>query len=336
MANNKMARLRHQVIDDCFHIGPKLEWTLEDLLFRICNELNLRDEELSLRTLQYDLEFMKSEEGYKAPIAKRRDGYKHLFFYSDASFSIKRAPLSSRDKSALAQAVALLQQFEGLPHFGLLTDSLLRIHSWSGDEGPTDLILFEENEYAGRSWIAPIYDAIRAQQPVALQYHPFRGEPLARRMHPYFLKEFRNRWYVFGYDEALGKISSAALDRIKEVTRLQFSAFRECDAGFSPKSFFKDSIGVTVYDDAAVERICFKIHEDSADYLMTKKLHPSQVLLRKEGEWSVFELSVKVNYELKAELYRFGAAAEVLAPSWLREEFRATFEGLAARYLLGD
>jgi len=37
-------------------------------------------------------------------------------------------------------------------------------------------------------------------------------------LHPYFVKEFHNRWYMIGLNSSYEKIRTYALDRIKDVS----------------------------------------------------------------------------------------------------------------------
>jgi predicted DNA-binding transcriptional regulator YafY len=329
MPQNKFALRRYQIIDDCFHKKSKKEWTHAELMGEIKAELGLS--KFSLRSIQLDLDYMKSSEGYSAPIEKKRIGMDHFHYYSDPNFTIRGKELSEREKKVLQEAASLLEQFKDLPHFEALQDVLLQLEVLKKTDEKQELVLFEENEYVGRNWITPIYEAIKEKKVLRLRYKPFDEKLIFRNLHPYFLKEYRNRWYVFGFEEEYNEIRSAALDRIEDCFPLPSIKFKKRKTNQSPSELFKHIIGVTL-EQTPLETIRFRVHQSSAKYLKTKKLHDSQQVESEQGEWTVFSLKVKINYELKAELYRFGAALEVLEPLALREEFRATFEALGKRY----
>ncbi len=329
MSINKQALLRYRIIDDCFHKGPKFEWTNDELLNHVNKELRKENfASIAMRTLQVDFEYLIKEKS--APITEKRDGYTRYKCYADRTFTIQNSPLSEKDKQVLQEAAILLRAFEGLPHFEAMNETLAQLQCWTDDKAAT-LILFEENEYAGRKYLKPLYEAVQQRKEILVDYEPFSGSFERRSLQPYVLKEFRNRWYVVGWEKAHQRITSAALDRIKNIETLSTS-FHKMEDNFDAQTYFKDVIGVTVYKEALKEKIVFKVHKNSAKYLETKKLHHSQCRMYQDGDWTHFELQVKINYELKAELLRFGAALEVLKPMSLRAEFKQIFEDLNRSY----
>lgn len=59
------------------------------------------------------------------------------------------------------------------------------------------------------------------------------------------LKEYRNRWFVYGKRLRYTGIQNLALDRIIEVKQAPQDASFIDDPEFNPKTFFDDVIGVT-------------------------------------------------------------------------------------------
>jgi predicted DNA-binding transcriptional regulator YafY len=334
MAVNKAAKLRYRILDHCFRQCPEKGMTLDDLLTTVNRKL--RDEQhlqISLRTLQSDLNDMKSQEVGFAPIESRREGRQTYFYYTDKNFSILKSPVSENDKIILQEAAQLLKQFEGLPHFEALEETLLRINCLV-DTSENSLIQFEESDYHGREYIAPIYEAIKKNKVLLIDYQEFNNENIiTKTISPYFLKEFRNRWYVVGQVEK-GKIYNLALDRILKIVPLSFQALLPYPEGFSPTTHFRDIIGVTLLKDSLLETIRFKVSPQTTPYLKTKKLHPSQQELETDKDgWTIFEIQIRQNYELLAEFRRLGGALEVLSPASLRDTMKVEFEALAKRYV---
>lgn len=82
----KNAMLRYRVIDRCLRV-PGQMWTLEELRDR-CNEAMMAyaGYGISLRTIQNDLQFMRSSSpGFDAPIVVRKRKY---YTYAEVGFSI--------------------------------------------------------------------------------------------------------------------------------------------------------------------------------------------------------------------------------------------------------
>lgn len=88
MPLNKNAMLRYRVLDRCLRVPGRL-WSLEELQHR-CNEA-MRDYTgmgISKRTVQGDLQFMRSSEpGFEAPIVVRERKY---YTYGELGYSIFR------------------------------------------------------------------------------------------------------------------------------------------------------------------------------------------------------------------------------------------------------
>ena len=88
MPANKNALLRYKTIDKCLRNRAR-RWTLEDLV-EACSdalyEYSGKDEYLSVRTIQLDIQRMRSDElGYNAPIVVRDRKY---YTYEDPEYSI--------------------------------------------------------------------------------------------------------------------------------------------------------------------------------------------------------------------------------------------------------
>ena len=68
------------------------------------------------------------------------------------------------------------------------------------------------------------------------------------------------------------------------------------------------------------------------EYLRTLPLHHSQQETETAEDYSVFTFRLRPTFDFQQELRRYGAAAEVLSPQWLRDVFIKETELLAAKY----
>jgi predicted DNA-binding transcriptional regulator YafY len=220
MPLNKNASFRYRVINECLHNSAR-RWTFEDLLEHLSEKLFEEFDiakGISTRQLAEDIHIMRKlpPTGYDAPI-KRRNGY---VYYEDPDFSIDQNPLSESDVDALEGALILLKQFKDLPHFDELKSIPYKLQgSVTLQSRKKTLIQFETNPLVkGNEWIPILSDYISNKNPVNLTYKSFKaGSEKMEVMHPYLLKEYRNRWFVFGYNENFRRISNYALDRILKV-----------------------------------------------------------------------------------------------------------------------
>ena len=78
---------------------------------QVMNEYEGRDENVSRRTVQADIQMMRSDKlGYNAPIVVRQNRY---YTYEDPEYSIVDVPLSSQDTELLSEALGILKQLSG-------------------------------------------------------------------------------------------------------------------------------------------------------------------------------------------------------------------------------
>ena len=184
----------------------------------------------------------------------------------------------------------------------------------------------------GNCHIKRLGQAIIDKQPLRIGYKPFWEDEMELVIHPYFLKQYNNRWFLLAWSEKAKSIHNFPLDRITGVQQAEGTKYQPTNVDFT--HYFDDIIGVTNYDDREVEAIRLRVNKRRYDYIRTKPLHMSQRLLKDlETEDSVsIELKVKVNFELKKLLLSYGDDIEVVAPRSLRDSMRAVVSGMAANY----
>ena len=178
---------------------------------------------------------------------------------------------------------------------------------------------FEQNrDLKGLRFLSDLINYIIRKQPVSVVYHPFGKAPLHWTIHPYYLKQHNNRWFLLGYNEEYGDMSVVALDRIEsvEVADIPFVRNRQFDFD----AYFRNIIGVTLEEGKTVEHIRLKFSAHRLPYVLSKPIHHSQQLEdEKEG---ILSLDVIPNKELISELIWFGQDVEVLSPLSLRQEIQ--------------
>lgn len=338
MPVNKNALLRYKTIDGCLRNTGR-RWTLQDLV-EACSdalyEYTGKDEYLSTRTIQLDIQKMRSDElGYNAPIVVKEKKY---YCYSDPEYSITNTPLTDADLRQMGDAVEVLKQLSGFSSFAGIEDIVGRLedHLNSVRHSRKPFIYFEGNSrLKGLHFITPLYEAIAAKSPVKLTYQSFRAiQPHTYFFSPYILKEFRNRWFVFGKGPKDRFVTNLALDRIIDIEPAPGAEYIE-DPSFVPETYFKDIVGVTKIP-GAVDRPCvirFLADAATTPYIETKPIHESQMVAeRREDGSAVFQLYACQNFELEKSLIEFGEGVRVLAPKGLVSRIRKRLCAAAAQY----
>lgn len=150
-------------------------------------------------------------------------------------------------------------------------------------------------------------------------------------MHPYLLKEFRNRWFLLGREGNAARVTNYALDRIKRI-RPSNEGYIENDL-FNPTEYFNHLIGVSVPEGATPEDIEIKVHKQAAPYVLSKPIHLNQETVRQYKDGSILVgLKLIINYELKSVLLSYGPRLEVRKPRTLRDQLKSLLRELSALY----
>lgn len=286
---------------------------------------------VSKRQIYADLEYMKSDEGFKAPIQSYQYGTRKYIRYS-YDFSIMSTPISEMELSQLQVAVTSLQKYRGLPFYDwideLLTKLQFRLGVRRDDE---NLIGFEQNkEMIGLRFLSDIINYTLKHIAVTIIYKPYNKEESIWTIHPYYLKQYNNRWFLMGWNDQYDDISIVPLDRIQSVEPSTVIFKRNRDIDF--ETYFNNIIGVSLEDNREPINIKLKFSTHRYPYVLSKPLHHSQTVIDDENH--IIEIIVIPNKELVAQLLWFGDDVEVLSPEPFRDEILKKIESMCKKYFV--
>lgn len=325
MPVNRNALIRYRTIDNCLKNRHR-RWTLEDLI-EACSEALYEyegiDKGVSRRSVQMDIQFMRSDKlGYNAPIIVLEKKY---YTYEDPDYSITNIPLTDQDLGKLTEVVGILRQFKGFSHFQELSGMVQRLENkiYAARTNTEPVIDFEKNEHLkGLEHIETLYQAIIKKCAVELCYQSFKARSANTfTFHPYYLKEYRNRWFVIGLKKKKSPILTLALDRIVSIEECE-NTYIPKDKNFVLPEFFKDVLGVTVNPDGKTERVMLFADTQTAPYILTKPIHHSQRAEETLPNGMIFSLQVQLNFELEREILGFGDRVRVLSPERLKRRIK--------------
>src|SRR6056297_2558084 len=314
MSINKNALLRYQVLDRCFrNTGRKYFW--QDLL----NEINKALEEfngpgsgIKRRQLFDDIKFMESDQGWSIPLDRKKDGRKVYYRYTDPEFSIGNQPLNEAELSQIEAAISVLSRFSGAPQFEAVQEMIPVLKDRLGlDHHSKEVIGLESNiDLKGIEYLSRLYAAISKEEVLKVTYQDFKSnDPFTLTFHPYYLKQYNNRWFALGLNEELDIPTwNLALDRIKSINQTR-KAYKPTNIDWN--DYFYDIIGVTRFQDKEPETVVLEFAKQVAPYVETKPLHPSQMTEWLDGRLRVF-INVIPNYELESLILSFGEKLSVL------------------------
>lgn len=180
--------------------------------------------------------------------------------------------------------------------------------------------IFVENVPSAREHLGTVIDALKGKHPVRFDYHPFtRSLPtVGVVVEPYFLKLFRQRWYLVGRNVSEDKFKTYALDRISGAVAVP-ETFEE-DPDFDIPGYFRDAFGIVVTRNDP-KKIVLRVSPKQAKYFRALPLHHSQSETVSD-EFSLFTYKMRVTDDLLAELLGYGPAVTVLEPPELRAMVR--------------
>lgn len=340
MSTNKNAILRYQALDKCFR-NPGKRYFIKDLI-EVCNDALLDYDPSSTgiqkRQIYDDILFMKDSKGYNAPIEEYKQGRSVYRMYSDLSFSINNQPINESEANQLKEALMTLNRFKGMPQFDWINDISTRLESSFGLLTSEKAVIdFENNPYAsGLENIPLLYRAIVYKTALKVISKSFSKRVLEEyEFHPYHLKQYNNRWFVFGYNTSDGKVFKKALDRITKIEELQIP-YIESETDFD--DYFEDVIGVSVSENETPQKVKIRVSKELWPYIESKAIHESQSSggeeNRKTLDKGYIDITLKVilNYELESKILERGEGFEVLEPLELRNKIAQRIASLSNKY----
>jgi len=339
MPTNNHAVIRYRVLDKC--LQRKTEDNTEEHLRKLCGNAisefdpNYEAAEVSLRTFRLDIAYLKRAATAIDPdveIISRLGSSRYYYFYSKPGFSIYKNELTSSEVGQFSCAMQLLGRFKGLPEYDGIAELGSKLKKKYGIiAGEKAYDEYEHVESVGEEAMPEICNDIINQQPIRILYSPFGKPDVQWIIHPYFLKEYNNRWFLFGYNEEESKISNLALDRIRDIEPVSNRFIPNTFVQFD--SYFNNIIGVTI-EDKPVVKIVLKATGKRFPYIETKKLHASQKY--EDFNDKTISISVIPNKELDALILSFGADLEIISPEWYRDHIKAKACSLYQVYFGGQ
>lgn len=341
MATNKHAMIRYQALDACFANRYK-RFFIEDLIeacnkalqeFYLSKEDTVNDVEyyVKRRTIFNDIAFMQSEEGWSAPIKRFYESHRCYYRYEDENFSINKRDFSQAELDTLDEALIMLNRLNGTAGFDWVSEFIANFEDKLGrKKNTTPVIGYEKNPFlTGIENLSVLYNYIVNKQVLKISYQHFTQGEMVHIMHPYYLKQYNNRWFLFGITEQNKEVlTNLALDRIANIELADTPYIP--NTSFDFEEYFDDVVGVSVPRSGEPEKVVLKISEEQYPYIKTKPIHPSQAELDKDNR--IIQLYVFLTWELESLILSYGDDIEVIEPISLRERIQKRVKNLLEIY----
>ncbi len=280
---------RHRIIIQKLRNKP---CSFDDILGKLESESDLLDMnfEISKRTFQRDLKEIETLYGIEIKFDRSRKVY---FINED-----------SQDEYSE-------RMFEAMDIFQVL----------NLNQSLSDFIQFDTRKPLGTEHLSGILHAIQNRLQVQFRYQKFyETDPEVRTLEPYLLKEFRKRWYVFGFDLEKKEFRTFGLDRLYalNITSIKFQFPQK----INPKDYFKDSFGIIGPSEGKIEEITLLFSNNQGNYVRTMPLHHSQQILKDENGEMLVQLKLFPTHDFISEILSSGESVKVIKPKSLAIEIK--------------
>tara|TARA_R110001592_G_scaffold352314_1_gene650061 strand:+ start:100 stop:999 length:900 start_codon:yes stop_codon:yes gene_type:complete len=261
---------------------------------------------ISLRTIQRDIQQIREEFGVEITYNRVKNGY-----YIDYESSVN--------------IESFFKFLEIVDTAELLTENLRE------SKETLNYISFEDvGNHKGIQNLKPILQAIKSTQVISFLHYNFHTNKRKQySIKPYLLKEYQSRWYVVGVIDELDEFRTFGIDRIEnlEVTATQFKR----DSQKNGHELFANIIGV-VYSINELQKVVLSFTPAQGKYIKTLPLHYSQkIIIDNEIELRI-ELFIQPNYELTQKILMNGEAVKVIEPKWLADEIKYIAKVIVEKY----
>lgn len=285
-------------------------------------------EGISVRTLRDDIRlFRDPENGFGAPLIVERYEGKDVYVYDDPEFSIAQKSLLPYEQYLIDAAQQLLERYDGHPKYDKLSEALILFQEEEGATNIPDyskILFYDKNEaYEGLKFLKPMFLAIKNKQVLNITFQGFAdNESNTFIFHPYVLKQYNQRWFVFGYNETTDmKQWSIPLDeRLQHYEILQDAELKIDDTNWT--TYFNEMVGVrkqSVTQEVPIaERVVLRFSPQRLQYFKTKPIHPYWDEFAEEGKEDQVFFETVINLELIQQILSYGKDVEVLEPEGLK------------------
>ncbi len=326
---NKEERL--MIVDELLASG--IRYSKTELLCEVNSRV---DKEISGRTLHNDLIHIQRRLQSKYPdcyedigFGDRMDGKKRLFYYKKRNTSIfnQLSPYEIKQLKEILQVLESFGQLKGIEKYkNTITDISKRFKL---DSEPVEKIMFFSNneDYLGNEYIPFLYDAIVNKQTLIIEYKSFtKFEELAFTFSPHILKQYNNRWFLFGWRHDKEEGMNLALDRILDAKENHTEEFIKNNINW--EDYFSSLYGVTKIKERDSEKIVLKFSDNTFPYITSKPIHKCQEVNYKN---CTITLRLIINFELKQLIYSYANHVEVIEPQYLKDEIEETYLRIAGK-----
>ena len=184
-----------------------------------------------------------------------------------------------------------------------------------------------------------VLEAMKKNVRIVVDYRKYGSDEVrVSEFDPYCLKLFKQRWYVLGHFSVNADWKNKpehlyAVYSLDRVLKLELTDTRfEVHPSFDAKDFFSECFGVVAGDGTRPEKIVLRAYGQERFYLRDLPLHASQKMVRRDENYTDFELFMRPTKDFCGHLMSRGHFLKVLKPEWLAREMAQLFRQALEQY----
>jgi predicted DNA-binding transcriptional regulator YafY len=209
-----------------------------------------------------------------------------------------------------------------MPQLEWVYELLSKLTRGCSDIHPAEMMEFENNQdLRGIEHIGRLYDAIIYKKALFINYLQSFKEKVQLTIHPYYLKQYNTRWFLFGYNPDKDKYDwNLPLDRIVDINEIRKEFVPNTSIDWN--EYFDDIIGVTKPKNAVPEKITLHFFGKTGHYIESKPIHGYQKHQWLDTDTLEVRLELIINYELERFIISYADSVKVVQPQSLAERIK--------------
>jgi len=271
--------------------------------------------EVSVKSIQRDLEFMRDRLALPVAYDARRFGY----YYTEDVEAFPTVQITEGELMALVVAEKALQQYRGTTFEKPLVSAIRKLAQGLPDTISLNLAEVEQ-AISFRTRAEPVLDlrlfdtlarAVARRQQLRIAYRkPGQPRPELRVIDPYHLANINGEWYLFAHDHLRGALRTFVPSRMHAVTPTGKTFQRP--EGFSLEQRLRASFGVRHGEGNYL--VVLQFGPRVADYVKEKRWHESQRLRALPDGGVELRLRLSGLEEVARWVLSWGGEARVVRP----------------------
>lgn len=182
---------------------------------------------------------------------------------------------------------------------------------------------------SSKDFLGTVLDAIKRNQILKIEYHPFGKSAFVLEISPYFVQLSANRWYLYGVLAGECNIKAIALDRFEKIGIMNKTFVMP--TGFSPEEYLLDN-GVGKYKGIEKCEVVIRAYGKQVDLLRTLPLHPSQCETKTEEAVAEFTYHLYPTTRFYSQILAAGKLVKILKPVWVQKHLTEIIHKISSYY----